>query len=460
MNENSEKKAPRPFYFVMVVWGERYRNYFLEYCLPSLLAPGNIPSIAGHRPAKYLVATTPVDWAAMQATAIFSTLKRYIEPVYVELPPCPPERPYWLQNIFGHKLCCDIIFRDKAYRLFTSPDSVFSDGSVARMHELALRGSEVILKLTVPQADEAKAFRTLRKLDMLPDVSSRDSGEPLVFTGRELSRALMQSMHDMSIVNEWDAPYFAGYASTPWWRVRGNDGSDGLVAFGFLWDVMLIDYGAVKTHDPEVLNDRGWDGDYIISIVGDLQRFYFVRDSDELNLLGWAHLPGPPVRRHPYGTLGKGIAFRNSYNRPTLNRLQRSFFFIPTRIHSGPTDASWDAVEAQGLRTILTWTDPPADIARLSRGLPVDLQAPNLDDQIRQIEFPWWRRYSAPWRLFLIVASPVVLCLIQAPAALKCKANAATAHLFSICVRCVRFVLGKSGVRRWLERHVRRVLRI
>src|SRR5580704_9946579 len=36
----------RPFYFIVVLWGERFREYFLEYCAPSLLSPGNLPALS------------------------------------------------------------------------------------------------------------------------------------------------------------------------------------------------------------------------------------------------------------------------------------------------------------------------------------------------------------------------------------------------------------------------------
>jgi hypothetical protein len=35
----------REFYFIVVLWGERFRTYFLEYCVPSLLSAKNIPSL-------------------------------------------------------------------------------------------------------------------------------------------------------------------------------------------------------------------------------------------------------------------------------------------------------------------------------------------------------------------------------------------------------------------------------
>ena len=208
MDQQSVSTSLRPFYFVLVVWGQRYRDYFLEYCLPSLLAPGNIPAVTGRRPAKYLIATTEDDWASMRRTAIFRELERYVAPVFVKLPPWPSERPYWMQNIIGHKLCCDMIFHDKAYRIFTSPDAIFADGAICRLHDLALRGTEVVFKLTVPIAGEKQFFKALAQLDMLPQISPRDSGKPLVYSGRQVASAALRSMHHMSIINEWQASYF------------------------------------------------------------------------------------------------------------------------------------------------------------------------------------------------------------------------------------------------------------
>jgi len=452
MSDDVTSNVVRPFYFVVVVWGERFRNYFLEYCLPSLLAPGNIPSIVLRRPAKYLVATTQADWEVMQRTAIFATLKRYVEPVFIELPPCPPERPYWFQNIIGHKLCCDIVYRDKAYRLFSSPDAIFSDGSVARMDQLARAGVEVVLKLTVPCSDEAAAFTTLDALGMLPKKSARDTGEPISLSGRQLSSALMQSMHGHSIVNEWDAPYFCGYASTPWWRVRGKNGEDGIVAFGFLWDVMLIDYAAVELHDAQILNDRGWDGDYIMSIVGDLKRLYFIRDSDEMNLMGWNFLPGPKLTRHPFGEVGKGLAFRTSYNRPTINRLHRSFFFIPTRIHTGQTSKDWDAAEQRALRTILTWTDPPAGISRLSSQLASELRGPDPDQRISQTVLPWWRRNSTLWAVFIRIATPALLGVA--------KVKPVLSRLSLVIKRIHLACVGDIQAQQWISWRLRKTLNL
>ena len=80
----------RSFYFIVVMWGAKYRDYFLEYCLPTLLAPGNLPALATKRPSKFLIATTLKDWRELCDTAIFAkcsnTLSRFISI-------SPPVRP-------------------------------------------------------------------------------------------------------------------------------------------------------------------------------------------------------------------------------------------------------------------------------------------------------------------------------------------------------------------------------
>src|ERR1700761_9260865 len=75
MSAASEGKMPlpgpldRPFYFIIVLWGRTFRNYFLECCLASLLSPGNIPALNTSTRSKFLIATRPDDWAALRDAA-------------------------------------------------------------------------------------------------------------------------------------------------------------------------------------------------------------------------------------------------------------------------------------------------------------------------------------------------------------------------------------------------------
>jgi hypothetical protein len=405
MAHDGESSRQRPFYFVLVVWGEQYRNYFLEYCLPSLLAPGNLPALSGRRPAKYLIATTADDWAAMRDTAIFRALERHAVALFLELPPQPPDRPYWMQAILGHKLCCDVAFRDQAYRIFTGPDAVYSDGMVARLHDLALGGADAVVKLVTPSVDKESFFATLAQTGMLPSASLRDTGDPLTCSGRQLAAAALRSMHRMTLVNEWQSPFFCGYAATPWWRVPGEEG---IVVCGLFWDLLLLDYAAVRQHDSAILDDRGFDGDYIMRTAGDLESFYPVRDSDEIHVVSWVSYPETPPHRQTFGELGRGAEFRASAYGPMYNALHRQFLFLPARVHAGPLNDKWNAVDEQALATLLTWLDPPHDLARLGRKVPsAHAIYADIEARIAAIRLPWWRRNAATWAVCRDVLMPL-----------------------------------------------------
>jgi hypothetical protein len=443
----------RPFNIVAVVWGREYRDYFLEYCLPSLLAPGNIPAVSRRRPVTYLIATTADDWESMRRTAIFGELERHVSSAYVELPACPPQRPYWMQAVIGHKLCCDIIFRRKAYRIFTAPDSIFADGALARLNDLAMTGAEAVFKLTMPIVDKELFFETLAERAMLPAISARDSGMPIAFSPRQLASAALASSHHMSIVNEWQAPYFCGYAATPWWSVPGEEG---IVVHGLSWDIFLLDYAAVSSHDGSILDDRGWDGDYIMRTVGGLKSIHLIQDSDEFNAAGWSSIPSYSSRHHRFGAYGKGIEFRTSYNDGAFNSLHRRLLFFPSRIHAGPLNAKWEMVEQKALQTLLTWVEPPADLNQLCLQLPAGERA-ELDARLASCKLPWWRRNSLMWAACCEYLMPLVAYFTCALTRAESNWKWMMAVGSILATRLVLLLRGDRAAARWWRWRLRKL---
>src|ERR1700677_550261 len=104
---SSPATLDRAFYFIVVLWGERFRNYFLNFCLASALSPGNIPALKTSPRSRFLIATRPEDWAAMRASEMFGLLKRYVDPVYIEVPACPSGRSAYQHMSIGHRLACE-----------------------------------------------------------------------------------------------------------------------------------------------------------------------------------------------------------------------------------------------------------------------------------------------------------------------------------------------------------------
>jgi hypothetical protein len=353
-----------PFYFIIVLWGERYRNYFLEYCLPSLLAPGNIPALDRARGSKFLVCTTPQDWSAIEAAPIVAALKTFIEVVFIEIPPCPPERSGCEHMNTGHKLACDMAFRAQALALILTPDCMISDGSMANVQALAESGARLVLTAALRFGEEP-FFADLERQGLLTAQSRRDTGIPLVITGAQMVHAAVSGMHSETLGYEWDAPYLLPVTPAAWWRVPGEDG---IVLHSLSWAPLLIDYSVVQNHDTSTLDGWTIDGDYLYRNLGSDKNVHIVEDSDEVFLASWAPMAdrafvARPIRffelpgmRAVFKRL-KGLLFKSGFYGPVFDPIRRKAFSLTVRWHSCPLNAKWQPVEREAVRELSRWID-------------------------------------------------------------------------------------------------------
>ena len=357
--ESMMMSAPldRPFYFIVVLWGERFRKYFLDYCVASLLSPGNLPALNTLRPSKFLIATRPQDWAAMAETKIFQSLKRYVEPVFIEIPPCPPDRSGCQHMGVGHSIACEMAHRDKAYAAVLTPDCMLSDGSVARLQELARNGTELVLTAALRFGEEP-FLGHLRQQGLLADEDRAKTGTPLVIPGRQMVYAAVNGFHSETLAYEWDAPGVLVISPAAWWRVPGEDG---IVLHSLSWAPLLLDYAAVDDHDISTFDQWTLDGDYLFNNAGKMKKIHVVQDSDEVFLASWALLAERPVTRYrvPFENLIAGNFFRRSFYSNFFDPLKRKLFFQPVRWHSKALNEQWDIVERRAARELSQCVEPP-----------------------------------------------------------------------------------------------------
>jgi hypothetical protein len=71
----------------MAFWGEKYRWFFLNLCLRSLLSPRNIPALVNKRASRFVVFAPRVDLDAIEKTPIVSLLRQHIELQAIEIVP-------------------------------------------------------------------------------------------------------------------------------------------------------------------------------------------------------------------------------------------------------------------------------------------------------------------------------------------------------------------------------------
>jgi len=352
----------RPFYFIVVVWGERFTEFLLNFCIPSLLSPNNIPALVNRGKNKFLIATTHEDWERMERRPIFQLLKQYVEPVFISIPPRPADVGSHLHMGIGHKLATQMAFEDRAYAAILTPDLIVSDGTFAAAQRYAVDGVRVVLTAALRFGEEP-LFENLEKLGIAA-INSRfsDEARPLIATGRQLFWAGIRSFHSETLTYEWEKPYFASpfawyLPSAVWWNVPDEDG---IILHSLSWAPLLADYDVVERHDSSVMDYWTIDGDYVYRNFGLENTMHVVQDSDEAMLVSWAplndreHSLKPQLiysNRH-IGGLARDLVLHLTLADPKIDNLKRNLFIKPVYWHARDINAKWDSVEKE-VNTIL-----------------------------------------------------------------------------------------------------------
>ena len=67
------RTPPKQVRLLLPVWGYQHVHRFLDSCLPTLLAPGNIPALAGALPCEFVLLTTREDASRTTTSTILTT---------------------------------------------------------------------------------------------------------------------------------------------------------------------------------------------------------------------------------------------------------------------------------------------------------------------------------------------------------------------------------------------------
>ena len=355
--------TPGPFYFIVVFWGKEHREYFLRFLVPSLLSTGNLPSLPPALPHRFLIATTSLDWAAIQDEPAYRALSRLVEPMFLEIAQPAAEANKYLVMSGGYKVASERAFADMACGVFLTPDLVLSDGSVAALQRLALQGNNVVLSV-------AMRFTSEGCLPEIEALRGTDSETSLRLEPRTLAAIALRNMHPETLRYDWDAPCFAERPYSCFWRVPAESG---IVVHSFSWAPLLVNYTALSQHKTDTFDRWTPDGDYIFRNFSLDGHVHVVRDSDEICLVsftGLNELPGhlPPdllaprwYNRWPFiRHYWKIHCLRSLKNSGSTDPLKRRIFSMSVRMHTGGANsAAWERTEGCAAAVVgATYTSP------------------------------------------------------------------------------------------------------
>ncbi|CAA7612134.1 hypothetical protein [Magnetospirillum sp. UT-4] len=359
----------QPVYFIVVVWGDEYRDYLCRYCLPSLTTTGNfgsLPSGAGHR---LLVCTTPADWERLKDAPAMVGAAAFVQPELVPIPPRPDGVSNCQHMGVGHKAATDIAFRAGALVVHLTPDMVMSEGAIAAVLAHWRRGKRVVLAAALRCAEEP-LFDSLARQGVF--ASRADDQAPLPIPSRTLTAAVLSAFHSETLSYEFDSTYLAEFLPAAWWRVADGRGA---VVHSMSWAPILLDYAAITDHDTSMLSHWTLDGNYIDANFGADAPAHAVLDSDELMVASWA--PAEDRRRDLAPSWWKGntalgrwyrrMILWSSYRSPVFDDTKRNLFRLTVRWHAGEMGPDWADVERRAGTEVAAVAGPAGGPGSLSR---------------------------------------------------------------------------------------------
>jgi len=257
-----------PLHFVTPVWGVDYTRTFVEVMLPSLLSPGNIPSLGPAENCRFKIYTTPED--ARQIT---------MAPSYARLSALMPVQIMDIGNIETNKyFASSRAYREAAIEarhanaagVFLGPDVVAADGSIRSVTRLLKNGTAAILVMGVRATKET----------LVPELLSRYStGGDLCVSPTQLVEALMRHLHPITRSHLYEGDSATFHPAGFFWEV----GQEGLLMHVFhLHPVVVYGPGISAEFSGTIDDDLLQKSDLperLVHIVADSDEMLFVEVS-------------------------------------------------------------------------------------------------------------------------------------------------------------------------------------
>jgi hypothetical protein len=440
--------ASRPFYFMIALWGQRYREHFYSLCVPSLLAPNNIPVLKNRPGCKLIIATTVEDWDGLKYRPLIRQLATMIElfPIFIGKPGDALAHSAQLHAAHGHRLACRKAYQDGAYAGWLTPDLIISDGLIKKAVDFIDGGKKVVLC-------PALRFEMEHPIATLSAAGYLQPDQPLSLSAEYLSEIAVKSLHPELLCYEFNSEEFGDYPIWSFWRIPARDG---LVLYTVSWSLLFADFAAIPQYQDQCFDYSTNDGIFAHLNFGHLrnsQDLAFISDSYDgvfLSLTPRNELPlDTRIARfsnkiHAWFRIGdlKRLAdIRRFHDCDDIDPFRRHFHTIPITIHGDPIDARYRAwiQKTQQIMLLATGSDQSASIGQYGADRGRDTESALWEDgvgQVRPIATNYSgsliRAYTTPRRIMRFLTA----CFIPAYAYSRLVIHV-----------CVHLVTGKKTIR-------------
>lgn len=180
----------------LVCWGTTYTGFALRYFLPSLLAPGNLPSWPDRSSTTLVIYTTAADWSAIEASKTTALLRQWITLEWrpIEAPDQQQCKYTWVSK--WHEQALLLASQHGATCFMTAPDITISDGAFEEVARLIEKGVELVLTMGY-HINQAHFDEFLAK-EVDPQVIAIDPDR--------CRKLMFRHMHALTLARLWHGP--------------------------------------------------------------------------------------------------------------------------------------------------------------------------------------------------------------------------------------------------------------
>lgn len=232
----------------VVVWGAKYAQFFVDTCLPSLLAAGNLPFLASKMRLLFTVHADAEAIAVIDASPAFAKLCEVCETLFIEVPerllaltrnPNTPSDLRYRQTLQVAAAQNDISARLAAEKgaalLYVVPDWVVSENCFKAMYEDMASGKEVAV-FPVVICDRNALVGEIRQ----PEATTISLAED------RLATLAVKHMHQSwaQFAGGDGEIYARQFPAWLWWRF----GNAGLVMHAYHWTTVYASARGIQRH--------------------------------------------------------------------------------------------------------------------------------------------------------------------------------------------------------------------
>lgn len=264
----------RHLHFIVVVWGKKYCDTFLNISLPTQLSPGNLAGLSRPELAVFRIFTSEHDVDRIRRSAAVVALERHVR-VEIESFEMPEVlKKYRFMTQIQMRALREAAERE-AVAVFLAPDIVVADGSFVAVERLADRPAVLI------------AAPRLNMTTVAPELLLHRGPEPacaIAIAPRDLVSLAMKHLHPISGSAFWGQPWLNAHPTVLYWRL----GEQGMLARQFHLHPLLVDparlsKGFLRRTESMIERRKSTiDDDLMLSMRASPDEFHIVTDSDEL----------------------------------------------------------------------------------------------------------------------------------------------------------------------------------